>query len=153
MNVILSIIVVFFIIHLKINFWERPAVCSLAKNMSPQTAIVKLIFNFSTRLDQVIRSKRRSFSKTKSKNYFSRIFVNCNVTHNNWAVTSYVTLRVLVKVYMHDLTSDVWRHEIKIFKVKVQHSEKSGFVTECYFWKQNPDQIRNFQKIFQKIGM
>ena len=80
-----------------------------------------------------------SFSETKSKNYFSRIFVNCDVTHYNWAVTSYVAVRVLVRVYMHDVTSDVWRHQKKIFKVKVQHSEKSGFVTECHFRKQNPE--------------
>ena len=81
---------------------------------------------------------RVSFSETKSKNFFSRIFVNCDVTHYNWTVTSYVAVRVLVRVYMHDVTSDVWRHQKKIFKVKVQHSEKSGFVTERHFRKQNP---------------
>ena len=26
-------------------------------------------------------------------------------------------------------------------------------VTHCHFWKQNPDQIPNFQKITKKIGM
>ena len=35
--------------------------------------------------------------------YFSRIFVNSDVTHYNWAVTSYVAVRVPVRVYMHDV--------------------------------------------------
>ena len=50
---------------------------------------------------------RVSFSETKSKIFFSIIFVNCDVTHYNWTVTSYVAVRVLVRVYMHDVTSDV----------------------------------------------
>ena len=96
-------------------------------------------------------SHRVSISETKSKKFFSRNFVNCDVTHYNWTVTSYVAVRVLVRVYMHDVTSDVWRHQKKIFKVKVQHSEKSGFVTECHFRKQNPwVSIQSNFRLFRK---
>ena len=38
--------------------------------------------------------------------------------HDNCMITSNVAVRVLVRVNMHDVTSHVWRHQIKILKVK-----------------------------------
>ena len=75
MHEILSLVIVFLINHLKkfsgnvqrifskfkfafLN--SNSVICSFDKNMSPQTATVKLIFNLSTRLN----SKKRWYSET-----------------------------------------------------------------------------------------
>lgn len=73
---------------------------------------------------------RASFMKTKSKIYSQSFFITCNVTHENWTVTSYVAVRVLVRVYMHNVKSHVWRHHKEIFEVEAQHRQKLGYVIE-----------------------
>ena len=65
--------------------------------------------------------KMSSFTKSKFKNHF---LVNCDVTHDNWTLTSYVAVRVLVRVYMHDVTSHVSRHQKKVFEKKVEFRDR-----------------------------
>ena len=43
---------------------------------------------------------------------------------------SYVAIRVLVRMYIHDVITHVWLYQIKISNVKVQQRQKSGYVTE-----------------------
>ena len=72
---------------------------------------------------------RRYLRKQNSK----IIFLTCD----NGIVTSYVTDKVTVKVYVYDVTLHVRRRQLKIFKIKVQHREKSGCITQRYLRKRN----------------
>ena len=64
--------------------------------------------------------------------------VTSDVTSDIWTVTSYVTDRSPVGVYVHGRLSCLWRHHCEIIKHKVEHQQKSGNVTGRVLRKQNP---------------
>ena len=64
--------------------------------------------------------------------------VTSDVTSDVWSVTSYVTDRSPVGVYVHARLSCLWRHHGEIIKHKVDHKQKSGNVTGRVIRKQNP---------------
>ena len=64
--------------------------------------------------------------------------VTSDVTSDIWTVTSYVTDRSPVGVYVHGRLSCLWRHHCEIIKHKVEHQQKSGNVTGRVIRKQNP---------------
>ena len=64
--------------------------------------------------------------------------VTSDVTSDNWSVTSYVTDRSPVGVYVHARLPCLWRHHGEIIKHKVDHKQKSGNVTGRVIRKQNP---------------
>ena len=63
--------------------------------------------------------------------------VTSDVTSDIWSVTSYVTNRSPVGVYVHARLSCLWRHHGEIIKHKVDHKRKSGNVTGRVIQKQN----------------
>ena len=72
-------------------------------------------------------------------NKIQKIFlVTSDVTSDIWTVTSYVTDRSPVGVYVHGRLSCLWRHHCEIIKHKVEHQQKSGNVTGRVLRKQNP---------------
>ena len=72
-------------------------------------------------------------------NKIQKIFlVTSDVTSNIWTVTSYVTDRSPVGVYVHGRLSCLWRHHCEIIKHEVEHQQKSGNVTGRVLRKQNP---------------
>ena len=77
---------------------------------------------------------------SSSVNYGNKIqksfSVTCGVTQDNWMVTLYVVVMVLVRVNMHDVTAHVKRHQVKIMKVKAHIGKRPNF-TERHLRERN----------------
>ena len=94
-----------------------------------------LLEQFLTFIDNISGISPTVIFGNKIQNFF---LVTSDVTSDIWTVTSYVTDRSPVGVYVHGRLSCLWRHHCEIIKHKVEHQQKSGNVTGRVLRKQNP---------------
>ena len=96
---------------------------------------VQLFFWLLTFIDNISGISPTVIFGNKIQKFF---LVTSDVTSDIWTVTSYVTDRSPVGVYVHGRLSCLWRHHCEIIKHKVEHQQKSGNVTGRVLRKQNP---------------